>query len=70
MDRDGGLLPPREEQTLALAALWVVGTIGAGAFVVYDLGATGADLPLVLVPLLYLALAGATVAWWYQGGGA
>jgi hypothetical protein len=60
-DRD--LLPPPEEQKQALAALWVVGTVGAGAFALYDYNA-GADLPLVLVPLLYVALVGATAALW------
>jgi hypothetical protein len=67
MSEDGGPLPPRDEQKQALAALWLVGTVGAGSFVVYDANASGADLPLVLVPLLYLALVGATAAWWYQG---
>jgi len=60
----GGLVPPRDEQRRALAALWVVGTVGAGAFAVYDASEPAADLPLVLIPLLYLALAGATAALW------
>lgn len=64
-DGEEGVLPPRDEQRQALVALWVVGTVGAGAFVVYDHSA-GADLPLVLVPLMYLALVGATVALRYR----
>lgn len=60
-DGEDGPLPPRDEQRQALVALWVVGTVGAGAFVVYDYSAA-VDLPLVLVPVMYLALVGATLA--------
>jgi hypothetical protein len=60
-DGEESVLPPRDEQRQALVALWVVGTVGAGAFVVYDYSAD-ADLPLVLVPVMYLALVGATLA--------
>lgn len=64
-DDEAGVLPPLDEQRQALVALWVVGTVGAGAFVVYDYSAA-ADLPLVLVPLMYLALVGATLALRYR----
>lgn len=54
--------PPADEQRRALVALWLVATVGAASFVAYDRSVPAADLPLVLVPVLYAALIGATVA--------
>jgi hypothetical protein len=61
-ERSRDLIPSRDEQQRALAALWVTAVVGAGAYLVYDASVPGADLPLSPVPALFLALVGATVA--------
>lgn len=61
-ERSTDLVPPGDEQKRALAALWVVSIVGAASYLVYDASVAGADLPLALLPVLFLALLAATVA--------